>query len=342
MADIVNIEKFIAEHKCLPVTNPKMFDIGKNKEPIPTKDGLFSFDIFGPKHTELRNTKWGYINLGTEIIHPVALDIMDKISGAFRKIALRKAKYKIDRGMLVLDPDNGKWGVAFIKEILNKLDWNLIPNYEKKKQLIKKVLELHRNKSMYINKWLVEPAGVRDYSIKDGRVIYDEVNDLYKALISATRGETSDKYANYLLGNQNNDQAVSRETIVQKYVNDLHEYFISRLAGKGGLVRGAMIKKRTDFAARLVASALPEIPPLSATIPWGALLNLFAPFVIHEIEQDKVFKKQLIGSDDYVSVDEYSNLFQYIFRNMSTVSKENPKIKNKIIEFLRDAIKKMI
>jgi len=47
-----------------------------------------------------------------------------------------------------------------------------------------------------------------------------------------------------------------------------------------------MVKKRTDFAARLVASALPEIPPLSATIPWGALLNLFAPFVIHEIEKD--------------------------------------------------------
>ncbi len=340
MADIVNIEKFIAEHKCQQVTNPKMFEIGKNKEPVPTKDGLFSFEIFGPKHTELRNTKWAYINLGTEIIHPVVLDMMDKISGAFRKIVMRKMKYKLDKGQLVPDPDHGHWGASFIKEILNKIDWSKISNYENKKQLIKKLQELHRNKSMYINKWLVEPAGVRDFSVRDGRVVYDEVNDLYKALLTATREKTSDRYANYLLGNQDLNQAVSRETIIQKYVNDLHDYFINRLSGKSGLVRGAMIKKRTDFAARLVASALPEIPPLSATIPWGALLNLFAPFVIHQIEKDSQLKKQLTGSDGYVSIEDYSNLFQYIFRNMSTVTQENPRLKNKLIEILRDQIEK--
>ena len=341
MAEIMNIEKFISENKWQQVTNPKMFDINpKTKESIPTRDGLFSYEIFGPKHTELRNTKWGYVNLGTEILHPVALDIMDLVSGAFRKIMMRKVKYRIDNGTLVPDPENGRWGLTFIKEIMDKIDWSKISNYENKKQYIEKLKEAHRNKTMYINKWIIEPAGFRDFSIRDGRVIYDEINDLYKSLIAATQSAVNNKYANYLLGNSDLDQSVAKETIIQKHVNDIHDYFINRLSGKSGLIRGAMVKKRTDFAARLVASALPEIPPLSATIPWGALLNLFAPFVIHEIEKDPSFKKQLTGSSDYVSIEEYSNLFQYIFRNMSTVSKERPQIKNRLIEILRDQIEK--
>jgi len=340
MADIVNIDKFISEYKCQEVTNPKMFENEYGNDIKPTKDGLFSYDIFGPKHTELRNTKWGYINLGTEIIHPVALDLLDNISGAFRKMALRKIKYKLDNGALVPDQEKGRWGVSYIKEILNKIDWTKISNYEKKKQKIEKIKKLHNNGTMYINKWLVIPAGVRDFSVKNGRVVYDEVNDLYKALLTTVSGKTSDKYANYLLGNQDLERAVSRETIIQKQVNDIHDYFINRLSGKNGLVRGALIKKRVDFAARLVASALPEIPPLSATVPWGALLNLFMPFVVHEIEKNPELKKMLFGTSEYISVDDYSNLFQYIFRNMETVSREKPQAKNKLIEILRDQIEK--
>ena len=341
MAEIINIEKFISENKWQQVTNPRMFDINpRTKESIPTKDGLFSYEIFGPKHTELRNTKWGYVNLGTEILHPVALDIMDLVSGVFSKIMMRKVKYRLEKGILVPDPENGRWGLAFIKEIMDKIDWTKIPNYENKKKYIEKLKEAHRNKTMYINKWIIEPAGFRDFSVRDGRVIYDEVNDLYKTLIAATQNAVNNKYANYLLGNRDLEQAVAKETIIQKHVDDIHNYFINRLSGKSGLIRGAMIKKRTDFAARLVASALPEIPPLSATIPWGALLNLFAPFVIHEIEKDPKFKKQLTGSSDYVSIEDYSNLFQYIFRNMATVSREKPQIKNRLIEILRDQIEK--
>ena len=341
MAEIINIEKFIADNKWQQVTNPKMFDIDPvSKEPIPTKDGLFSYEIFGPKYTAARNTNWGYINLGVEIIHPVALDLMDLVSGAFRKIALRKVKYSLEDGMLVPDPDHGKWGVAFIKEVIDKIKWDKLSNYDNKIMYIKKLKQAHSNKSLYINKWIVEPAGFRDFNIKEGRVTYDDVNDLYRSLLAtASESQINNKYANYLLGNKNKDQAVSKETIIQKYVSDIHQYFVDRLAGKGGLIRGAMIKKRTDFASRLVASALPEIPPLSATVPWGSLLNLFAPFVIHEIENNPEVKK-MISSSDYISIDEYSNTFQYIFKNMSTVSKEKPKLKAKLIDILKNEIEK--
>ncbi len=342
MADIINIDKFIADNKWQEVTNPKMFNTDpRTKEPVPTTDGLFSYEIFGPKHTELRNTKWGYINLGTEIIHPVALDLMDQISGAFRKMALRKVKYSIDKdGALIPDPDHGKWGVSFIKEVIDKISWSKLSNYDNKKAYIRKLKQAHNSGVMYINKWIIEPAGLRDFSIVNGRVKYDEVNDLYRNLIATVKEGMTNSSANYLLGNQNKEQAVSRETIIQKQVDDIHQYFFGKLSGKSGLVRGAQIKKRTDFAARLVASALPEIPPLSATIPWGALLNLFAPFVIHYVEKDPELKKQLTGSTDYVSIDDYANTFQYIFKNMSTVSKEKPQLKNKLIEILKEVIEK--
>ena len=340
MANILNIEKFISDNKWLEVTDPRMFESENKTSPEPTKGGLFSYDIFGPKHTDIRNKKWGFISLHTEIIHPAAMDLLDLISGAFKKIALRKVKYTIDKNGLLVPDENGRWGVSFIKEILDKIDWSKISNYDNKKTYIKKINELNKNKSMYINKWIVIPAGLRDFSIKDGRVAYDEVNDIYRLLLSTAKDGINQQHANFLMGNADKDQAVSKESIIQKQVLDLHEYFVKRLSGKSGVVRGALIKKRTDFATRLVASALPEIPPLSATLPWGALLNLFAPFIIHEIENDNEFKKKLTGSSDYFSIDDYSNLFQYIFKNMSTVSKDKPEIKNKLIEFTRDEIEK--
>lgn len=342
MADMVNIGKFITDNKWQEVTDPKMFNSDpKTKEPIPTPNGLFSYEIFGPKHTKLRDTKWGYINLGSEIIHPVALGLMDRISGAFRKMILRKVKYTVDKdGLLVPDPDNGKWGLAYIKEIIDKIDWTKLSNYDNKKAYIVKLKQAHKSKIMYIDKWIIEPAGLRDFSIVNGRVKYDEVNDLYRNLIATVKEGLNNNTANYLLGNQDKEQSVSKETIIQKQVDDLHQYFFGRLSGKSGLIRGAQIKKRTDFAARLVASALPEIPPLSATIPWGTLLNLFAPFVIHYVEKDSTLKKQLTGSADYVSIEDYANIFQYIAKNMGVVTKEKPQLKNKLIEILKEVIEK--
>ena len=338
MADLLNIDKFISDHKAKEVTTPKMFIVDKkSKEIYPDPKGIFSIDLFGPLHTKIRNETWGYFNLGTEIVHPAAFIILDKISPAFRKILLKHQKYSIKNGQLVSDPDDGKWGVSFFKKILKDLDWKAIPNYEDKKQLIDKI---RQSKTLFIDKYIIEPPGYRDYHIRDGRPVYDDVNDLYVKALQTTKGsgEMSQSLMGYLVGSSESD-GIDKSTVIQKQVLDIHNYFFERLRKKSGLVAGSMIKKRTDFVARLVASALPQVPPTSAIIPWGALINLFAPLVIHYIENDpdaiKLFSSK---STSHMSLYEYSSNFQYIFKNMDTVSKAQPDLKSKLIEILKKII----
>ena len=335
MAEIIDINEFVGKHKLKEVTNPVMFYFDRaTNEPVPTKDGLFSYEIFGPLHSEMRNTTWAYVGLGTEIVHPVVITMFEKVLPSLKKIAFRERKYILDptTGVPVADDKNGEWGVQYVKKLLKKIKWENVPNYDKKRAVIDKLKSLPE-KTIFINKWLIMPAGLRDFAIRDGRVIYDEINDKYQQLLQLAKGNTSNETLKYLL--QSDDTTgIGKETAIQRAVSEIHNFFLNKLSNKSGLVRGALIKKRVDFVARLVASALPEVPPHAAVIPWGALINVFAPFIIHEIENDGELRKMIYGENEYVSFDEYSNNFQYIFKNMPTVSKTHPQLKSKLIQKL--------
>jgi hypothetical protein len=115
MSEIIKIDKFISDNNAQQITEPKMFNTDASGNPIPTPGGLFSFDLFGLQHTDRRKTTWGYINLGTEVIHPGALILLDKITPAFRKMLLRQQRYIIKDGLLASDLVNGVW--VFLKKL---------------------------------------------------------------------------------------------------------------------------------------------------------------------------------------------------------------------------------
>jgi hypothetical protein len=117
----------------------------------------------------------------------------------------------------------------------------------------------------------------------------------------------------------------SGKEIMQSRVNQLFEYFISKLEGKKGFIRNNLTSKRLDNVSRMVANARPDIPVNSAVIPWHILLNLYDIFVVAWLQNEEnmdTLKKLGLSKDK--SIQEYGELFDYIYRNAETYVNHYP------------------
>jgi DNA-directed RNA polymerase beta' subunit len=118
----------------------------------------------------------------------------------------------------------------------------------------------------------------------------------------------------------------TNKEFVQEAVNGLYKYFIKQLESKHGFVRGAMTSKRLDNVARMVANANPDIPINACVIPWQILLNVFDVFVVAYLENDAKKEGSLkadLGIKER-SIEEYGDLFDYIYRNTNTYTEHYP------------------
>ena len=84
IVDSLPIEKFITVNQLKEVSNP----IYLNADRSPTDDGIFSHSIFGIPGTKDRKTLFGYIELGTHLMHPffyVIISQMDRKNKAVHR-----------------------------------------------------------------------------------------------------------------------------------------------------------------------------------------------------------------------------------------------------------------
>jgi len=184
--DPFNIELlFLNKNNLKQLGQVKSLDIFEPNTDIFKIDGLFSQEIFGPVGSEIRTMKYGYIDLKLKIMHPLAFRSLIQLKTLYSDIASGK-KYAIfdeELGDFTLsNPIDGKTGYDFFYNHIFKL--KLLANNSDSRsfkiELIKKYYSVP-SQVHTLTKWLVYPAGLRDYSLdKDGRGSYDEVNDIYK------------------------------------------------------------------------------------------------------------------------------------------------------------------
>ena len=317
MLQILDTNKFIKENGCLEVTNSLSFD----KKLIPTKDGLYSPEIFGTTKQELFE-RFGYINLGAKILHPLIYKNIGSISGIFKKILNRTAKVKIVNGLLI-EVSETEAGWTGVKELYNNWDKISFKKYDEKGTKVKSLIEFLINTKKEIifeDKILVIPVNFRPAMPKNGLMVEDEISGLYKALINMN---DTDKVSSDFM--QSLMQLTDKTTIIQERVNNLYEYFIKFLEKKDGLFRTSLIGKRQNNAARLVANAQPTVPMNGIVLPWHACLNLFDLPVIGMINADP-YKKDYITELNLkdLSPDDLADLFGFIYHNVDIYSKSNP------------------
>jgi DNA-directed RNA polymerase beta' subunit len=320
---LLDVAKLIQETQAKAVTDSQTFS-GKDFTPSP--QGLQSPAIFGAT-SKGKFENWGYINLDDVILHPLIYENLNVINPIFNKVKSKKAKFKVINGELQEDPKGGT-GISWLVGSWDKINFEKYRT-EKNKLFIDLINNTKKN-LITVNKVPVIPVAYREAKVDGFRPEEDEVDKLYKKLISYAKSGRSDFTQAYLETLQDK----STTDMIQNGVNKLYDYFLDKLASKEGFVRQALVAKRLDNVSRMVANANPDIPINACVIPWHILLSMFDVFVVGYLnqEENEELKKELSMVDKTTS--EYGELFDYIYRNTSSYVKNYPKHKEIWIDIL--------
>ncbi len=321
---LLDVPHFIQEVNARAVTNSRSFD----NNFVPTEDGLQSPSIFG-LGTKDKFENWGYINLEDVVMHPMIYDNLSSIDPAFNRAKLKTKKHKIVDGMLVEDEAGGT-GITWLIGNWDKI--NLDKYRKEKNKLFIDFLQNTKNSLIFLNRVPVIPIVYREAKPGKFMVEENEVDAIYKKIISYSKSSRSEFMTAYM----ETVKEKSSKDFMQGTVNELYKYFIKNLEGKPGFVRQSQTAKRLDNVARMVANANPDIPVNACMIPWHILLNMFDIFVaayLQEEDKEDLRKKLGVTNKD---TNDYGNLFDYIYRNADTYTSHYPTHRKLWIQILED------
>lgn len=250
---IMDVDAFIQDNKCLPVTNPLMFEPSTN---LFHPDGLYSDLIFGPTGSPERMLRFGYIDLNTQIFHPKIYKLIGQLGILYTDIMKGQA-YAIfnpetqDFERVMGDPfivEGADTGYSFFLKHFFDLKFRTTDSSKRDERI--EVIEQYKSRAL-IDRYLVEPAGLRDIaSDSSGRLVQDDINKLYISLMlyarSIPKGSTSPL----------------RDPIryqLQSKAQEIFDYLENILDGKRGFVQGHFARRKVAMSTRNVITAAPFI-----------------------------------------------------------------------------------
>ena len=105
---LLDSEKFVKVNGLKEVSNPIMFDSGN----VPTKDGLFSTEIFGTSSRDRKET-FAYIDLYKKFINPKIYLSLIRLNRNFESVIYGTKKFIIKNDILTPD-ENGDTGIDWL------------------------------------------------------------------------------------------------------------------------------------------------------------------------------------------------------------------------------------
>jgi len=319
---LLDINKTVEIGSLMEVTNGRLPE--KNKY-IP--GSLWDPIIFGKPGSGDRSSKFAYIDLKGNYIHPTALPIIQTVSTETSRIINNKGSYIVKDEKYVED-EFGDTGLSFLLSTINDVDFEKFAHKHKEKE----ALYIEKNKKeILIDKWIViPPSPIRDIDIfkQKGLKSNSEINVYYGKLIFLS---------NNLIGDDMLDSSI--KTKIQQTLTDLTLYIVNaNLKGKRGLFRSKVLKKTLDFSSMLVLTSSPNIPLGYVGVPFTTLVTLYEPHLTYykktHPEVDMSIKSYLgIDLDDELSFDDY------ITFTHKTITKFHHTIKGEIADVLFNAMK---
>ena len=306
----LNAPQFIKVNELEEIDDPIFFA----RSNMPTEKGLLSNEIFGITKED-RTTIFAYIHLaGETFMHPLAYKIWSKLDSNIPSCIGEIDTFKLDKetGKLVSDP-NGENGIKFLQKIIKTINFK---NNKSAKRLVKTTfLEKYREK-LFIDDFIVIPAGYRDVDTESsGNIGVGEINKMYNAIIRDCKAlKESDDYGLSLNG--------SLRLRIQKNIVAVYDFICfgrdtkgvdsqaSGLSRKLGLIRRAGMKKSFDWGARLVictqnlrkenlSDILIDLDSIG--LPLAAICANYYPYMIFWIRT--WFENNLTDKEDILVVD---------------------------------------
>lgn len=270
----------------------------------------------------VRTRRMGHITLPEPVVHPLAIKHLATLLGITVKtirrildgeyfvgytedldgpLILRTKKQLLQVRIITLDTSKkfrrGPKGLYdIVKNITLQKTYNITPKGYKKR-IFKKLMDEKYHPKDYFLKYLpVSPAAYRPVlDMGAGVMISNAINELYiRVLHKKNRIERFKEHCRIKL--------IEDEELVQlqKAVDELlikgargrdGQYIpgkIHTICKKQGLIRNNLLGKRVDFSGRSVITTGPHLKLDEVGIPFEMAYNLFTPFIIAELIQNKV------------------------------------------------------
>ena len=221
-------------------------------------EGIYSTEIFGPVGSEERATRFGYIDLKVDILHPLVFNHIQSMKVFYKEIMAGK-KYAVfnekTKDFELSNIQDGKTGYHFFFQHFKKVKLKDTDGTQRKFKI--DIINFYKKLNKPFNKLLVLPAGLRDYTLTaDGRPSEDEVNDLYRKVISLTNN-----FDNVNIKKEENLYLMSNIMYkLQVAVLDIYEYFFNLLNGKSKFTEGKWAKRAISHGTRNVLT--PAVPAI--------------------------------------------------------------------------------
>lgn len=234
------------------ITKLNIFSNGHEFDP----DGLFSTTIYGEVGSKERNTRFGYIDLGIDLLHPLVYQHAISLNSLYRDIihgdTFAMFDEKINDFVKVDDISTGETGLHFFIKHFNKVDIDKGQSDQRdfKIEMVKKY-STDENLIRYL---LVLPAGLRDYLVKDGKPSEDEINDKYRAMLSISSNLTNMKITKANIGDYN--PVIIK---LQKIFLEIYLHFKTILSDKGGFIQDKWAKRSIKYGTRNVITPITKL-----------------------------------------------------------------------------------
>jgi len=239
----------------IPVTKLDIFEPSSQDF---SSSGLFSTEIFGMVGSEERNSMFSYTDLHIKVFHPLIYKHLISLKGLYKDVLAGK-KYvvfdKTTKDLVLSDEVNGFTGFEYFLSVMDKI--KLVDNDSDIRGFKIMMLERYGSEEDMLDKFLVIPAGLRDYKInKNGRPEEDEINNIYRKLLAI-----SSSIASISITKSNIDSVDSIRFKLQETVLELYEYIIALLKDKRGRIQGKWGSRGILYGTRNVIT--PSISDIS-------------------------------------------------------------------------------
>lgn len=268
-----------------PVTSTDYYENTKGEL---HEEGLFSISIFGRIGDEVRDRRFSYIDIKTEVFHPIIYNRLVRLKKLYQGI-LNGDQYAVwdaERKDFVLANElAGQTGFAFFCQHWKDIEF--ARNKSDIRDMRANLVEKYRDKGL-TSKIMVLPAGLRDIEVdENGRTNVNEINDLYRKLLSISRVLPDHD------GIKNDPAHNLARRLLQGCFNDIYDMLESMLAGKEGFFQGKWSARNVTNSTRNVITAMdtsvaelgsPNAPRFTDTIVglWQ-LSKAVLPLTIHHL-----------------------------------------------------------
>ena len=267
-----------------PVT---VLDIYTNNTESFHPNGLFSIEIFGRVGSEDRDKRFSFIDLKTDIFHPLYYKELVRLKRLYGEIITGTSYAIFDDKVKDFVPANeitGKTGYSFFLENWKKVVFKDTGSQIRRERI--NFLTKYRDVSttQYI---LVLPAGLRDLEIgSDGRTQEGEVNAFYRKLIGIS---------NSIITKGLRDQELlnTARCAAQGAFNNIYAYFNRLISGKHGFIMGLWAARNIEHGTRSVITGVSasnaalgnpsNIGTNSTVVGIFQLMKAIQPVVIHAL-----------------------------------------------------------